>query len=375
MSSLNASFRWVIGALWVGVLFGGAVPALAADDEIVAVPPLVTDSSRPAINVATVQKRVLDELRAGPEFDEVQAMDEAPLFWGTACLDDLGCLEALAVSGEARHLVAGRVRERLEGPVLELVYLKRGMVDGRVSVPLPSKSADIERNVALAIESLLTGIEIPPHLVGRGPTPTVDEAVPPPKAPPQTETGAPVVATRHCRPRRAETAKPRSVDRPGWRIAVRGGWSRYSVFDFVSGSVELGRRIVGPVFVVGGIDVYAVNRALPPELTTVEGETSIWNALVPVNLGVQLQPQTGTWRPYVGGELVAGVYHRDDDGLHISEGWRGRVGVDWRLGRRVAATVHGAIGVWGDDAWVRVQADAATRGLLTQLGMGLVFGR
>ncbi|MEN0065860.1 MAG: hypothetical protein AAGA48_27215 [Myxococcota bacterium] len=407
-------------ALWFFPL-----PAWAADDppeEVVVVPPVVSAMDL-SINPKDLHRALIAELMRGPEFDLVTPTAGSQS-WNPACLEDVRCLEELAITGGAPHLVAAAVAPSPDGPIFDIVHVYRGLVQERVAVPVPERPADIEERVFLAVESLLTGIPIPPELLGLEP-PTAEPEPPaverglkpektkkdPPKAAPEPEAPAVAKAEKPEKPKKtvkadkpekanqpektakaskankpektakssrtvqAKEAKERPTDRVGWRLVGRGGWARYDKFDFASGGIEGARRLVGPLFLVAGIELYAVNRELPPNLQLADGGTRVWNAMAPLSAGLQFQTLKGVIRPYVGGEAVVAQYHRDEDGMYWATGGRGRIGVDLQASPTVGWNLHGGLGFWSDEEWVRVEPDIATSGLVFQLGTGLVITR
>lgn len=155
----------------------------------------------------------------------------------------------------------------------------------------------------------------------------------------------------------------------GWELSIRGGWGRYGAVDWWHGEVE-GRRALGPLLVLAGLDVVGLQRTLPPDQQqgTIERR---WAAFFPVHAGLALRPWRGTVQPYLGGDVVAARYLANDPDWLL--GWRGRGGVDVLLAAQGGVTVDIAFGRLEAERFTLLEPGAPASALVPRVALGVYF--
>jgi hypothetical protein len=218
-----------------------------------------------------------------------------------------------------------------------------------------------------------------------------DEFIPPPKPKPVPPSSPPpATASPTAKPESAKVAAPKPASSNGTakkpapsksakpkthlvEIAVRGGYSRYYQFGFISGGGELALALAPHVFAVGGVEAWSIQRAVPPDLQR-DGQTREWNVLLPGNVGVVYKGGRGAVRPYIGADGVFTSYYRDENGQSsIAAGARLRAGADFMVSDHFGFNANLAAGFWSGKNWTLIEEGVGTAGLLSQGSAGLTF--
>ena len=157
-------------------------------------------------------------------------------------------------------------------------------------------------------------------------------------------------------------------------VTVRGGYSTYYKFQFVTGGLEVGvAPLPIPLNFVVGAEVYNVQRTLPPATQVETGQIFEWNQIYPVNLGVLYRIDTGSnLRPYVGADGILVQYYRDDIGGDWAAGPRARGGVDYFFNQNFGVNVNVAAGLWVGQNWPLIEPGVGQSGILPQVSAGAV---
>ncbi len=156
------------------------------------------------------------------------------------------------------------------------------------------------------------------------------------------------------------------------QFTARGGFSKYYAFNFVTGGAELGVAAVGGLHLVGGVEVYAVKRVLPPDVQLETGIYSQWNTIFPLNAGLLYKFPIGMAQPYVGADAIFVQYYQDDIGADWAGGGRFRTGVDLMFVDNFGLNVNVAAGAWFGQNWSLIQEDVGNAGFLPQVSAGTV---
>jgi hypothetical protein len=158
-------------------------------------------------------------------------------------------------------------------------------------------------------------------------------------------------------------------------ITLRGGLSKYYSFLFFTGGAEVGVPVGSlPIDVIVGVEIYAVQRNLPPEVQVVTGQLWEWNTIYPMNLGAVYRLDTGgVARPYVGMDFIMAQYYRDEIGADWAGGARARGGVDLFVSPNFGLNVNLAAGGWLGKNWPYIEPGVLASGVLPQLSGGTVI--
>lgn len=160
-------------------------------------------------------------------------------------------------------------------------------------------------------------------------------------------------------------------DEPGkglGQLTLRGGYARYYSLDFITGGADLAVRVFGQAHAVAGLEAYAVNRTLPPEVQLETGEFSRWEVLTPFHLGGLVKFPMGALEPYGGAELLAVNYLAGAWAI----GGRVRGGVDYMFTPNVGLNANLSVGAWSGDRWGEVESLVQNVGVLPQVTVGVV---
>ncbi len=152
-------------------------------------------------------------------------------------------------------------------------------------------------------------------------------------------------------------------------LTFRGGYSKYYGFNFLTFGGE-GAIPAGPVHVVVGLEVYAVNRQVPEDLWANIGKVSEWNTIFPFNVGVvyKLDDLSGSVVPYFGGDIITVNYYESS----WAAGVRARAGVDLMVSSQFGFNVNLSAGMWSGSRWGEVEPDIGNSGVLPQISAGTV---
>ena len=151
-------------------------------------------------------------------------------------------------------------------------------------------------------------------------------------------------------------------------LAFRGGYSKYFSFGFITFGGEAAIP-AGPVHLVAGIEVYAVNRQVPEDLWAEVGKISEWNTIFPVNFGVVYKIGDGMAQPYVGADVIAVNYFESS----FAAGARARGGLDIMVTPQFGLNLNLAVGMWSGSRWGEVQEGIGNSGVLPQVSLGTVI--
>lgn len=184
-------------------------------------------------------------------------------------------------------------------------------------------------------------------------------------------------------------------------ITTRGGFTHYGVFNFGTVGAELGVRAAAGLYIIAGIDLHIVNRALPPEEAAAQGKSVETNYIFPVNAGLLYRFKGGRARPYAGADFLASHLRTECIDLsnagcttfadpttrgtvtqgvdyvlksHWAVGGRGRLGVDVMVAKHIGFNADVALGYWRSSDWPNVDPRQPVGGFLAHVGGGLVFG-
>ena len=157
-------------------------------------------------------------------------------------------------------------------------------------------------------------------------------------------------------------------------ITARAGYSTYYKFQFVTGGAEVGvAPLPVPLNFVLGIEVYNVQRTLPPDIQVQTGQIFEWNQIFPLNAGLLYRIDTGSnLRPYIGADGILVQYYRDEVGGDWAAGPRARGGVDYFFNQNFGLNVNVAAGLWVGQNWPLIEPGVGQSGLLPQVSAGAV---
>lgn len=157
-------------------------------------------------------------------------------------------------------------------------------------------------------------------------------------------------------------------------ITLRGGYSTYYKFKFVTGGGEVGVPLGSlPLNVVAGVEMYNVQRTLPPEIQVQTGQIFEWNQIFPMNLGMLYRLDLGGMaRPYFGADGIMVQYYRDEVGGDWAGGARARAGVDVFPTQYLGVNLNAAAGGWLGQNWPLIEPGVGKSGLLPQISAGVV---
>jgi len=157
------------------------------------------------------------------------------------------------------------------------------------------------------------------------------------------------------------------------QLTVRGGYSRYFSFNFVTAGLEVGVPLGKGLMAVAGLESYSVQRELPPG-AQVPGEPIFqWNTIYPMNMGLTYKFNTGTlFVPYVGADMIFVQYFKDEVGADWAGGARARGGVDIMVVENFGLNANIAVGGWTGKNWTLIEPTLGNSGLLPQINAGTV---
>ncbi|MCB9674135.1 MAG: hypothetical protein H6737_03410 [Alphaproteobacteria bacterium] len=163
------------------------------------------------------------------------------------------------------------------------------------------------------------------------------------------------------------------------QFTVRGGYSRYYTFNFITAGLELGVPIVkkagpGAVMAMAGLESYSVQRELPPAAQIPGQPIYQWNTIYPMNVGLMYKINTGTLvAPYIGADGIFVQYYKDDVGADWAGGARVRGGADFMFTKNFGLNANLAVGGWTGKNWTLVEPTVGNSGLLPQVNAGTVI--
>lgn len=206
------------------------------------------------------------------------------------------------------------------------------------------------------------------------PPPPAPAPVPAP-APAYVDDGAPVGEVSHTRVSRSErppgvSAAPRDTLAA---LTLRGGYSAYGVFDFLTAGGELSVDLAKNVALVGGVEMFAVRRTPPEPLVLAEGVVAQWDFIYPMNVGLLYRIPVEHVSPYVGADFIIARYYHDDIGSDWAGGGRVRAGVTWMAVPYFGLNLNVAAGAWTGGNWSLIEPGLKTTDFLPQISAGTVF--
>ncbi len=360
-----------------------------------------------------VHQLLESELGTAPEVDQLKALSAVPPTLDSACLDNARCLGRMATANGGDRLIAGRMRQEGSEFVMDLVLYEKGAIARKVHTNVPTDSTALATAITPIVRELLVGAT--PTPVVTAPTSDADVAAlitfggtaadisaeevdqmiqfaPPPGG---AGSAAPViVAVPPVAPAPAPADIPAAMDAPvdvtaeierpqptlesgrvathRFQITARGGYSKYYSFDFATAGGEVAVRIYEGLRVVGGLEMYAVNRQLSEQEQIETGLASEWNFIYPLNTGLLYEVKFGRWEPYAGLDMIFVQYYRDEIGADWAGGARFRGGADVMLIERFGVNINLAAGFWTGANWIYIEEGLKESGFLPQISGGAV---
>lgn len=161
----------------------------------------------------------------------------------------------------------------------------------------------------------------------------------------------------------------RGENDPRFGITLRGGYSKFQTFDFVTYGAELSIP-VGEVFFLGiGLEGYSTQRDVPPKLQEEQGRPpEEWNTIAPFNFGVKYQPTNRPFRPYIGGDVTVTPYTFEK--FRMAPGLRARGGFDYMFTDAFGVNLNLAAGFWYGSEFEIVQKDLQPLGGVPSVSLG-----
>jgi len=162
------------------------------------------------------------------------------------------------------------------------------------------------------------------------------------------------------------------AERQRVQITVRGGYSNYYKFDFLTGGAEGAVRLTGGLHVMLGLEVYAVKRIRPPSLQLEDGKLTEWNTIFPINAGAMYELAFGPVEPYLGADAILVQYFQDEQGSDWAGGARARLGMDIMIVENLGINLNFASGAWLGKNWGIIEPGVPPFGFLPQVSGGIV---
>ncbi|MEZ4238121.1 MAG: hypothetical protein R3F59_18635 [Myxococcota bacterium] len=156
------------------------------------------------------------------------------------------------------------------------------------------------------------------------------------------------------------------------QLTARGGYSRYYTFDFFTGGGEFAVAAAKGFHLLAGVELYAVERELPPDVASAVGIAKEWNFIFPLNVGAIYKFPVGIVQPYVGADTIFVQYYKDEVGADWAVGGRARAGADFMVHPNFGFNVNFAAGVWSGQNWGLIEQGVGQTGFLPQVSLGTV---
>lgn len=275
-----------------------------------------------------------------------------------------------AAAAEASRLAAAEAARKAALAAATADALPADPVD-EADIQFGASAADI---TAEDIDAIQFGAP-PPIASSPSPAPTpvedFDEPARPAPRPTPVRTAAPATASAPKRPSGAAEADTYGPDTLS--VAVRGGYSNYYSFHFVTAGGEIAVPITSGLAAMAGLETYAVQRQLPPDLATSTGKISEWNTIFPLNIGLGYTVGTGRVQPRFGADIIAANYYRDEVGSDWAVGGRARADLDLYVTSNFGFQVHSAFGLWQGKNFPLIEQGVAASGFLPQVGAGTIL--
>jgi hypothetical protein len=210
---------------------------------------------------------------------------------------------------------------------------------------------------------------------GAAPAPTTAAAAPAP-APAVTNLDDDAKVRSRTPRQPQERSAAATIERPGaetLQFTLRGGYSRYYRFGFVTVGGEVAVPVVSGLHILAGMESYGTSRTLPPDVAVVEGDSNAWETIFPLNTGAMYKFTGGLVQPYAGADLIFVQYYKDDIGSDWAAGVRARVGADFMLITNFGLNLNVAMGTWSGKNWPLIEQGVGSSGLLPQVSAGTVL--
>jgi hypothetical protein len=156
------------------------------------------------------------------------------------------------------------------------------------------------------------------------------------------------------------------------QLTARGGYSRYYSFNFLTGGGEVAVAAAKGFHLLAGVEMYAVQRTLPPDVASAVGIFREWNFIFPLNVGGLYKFPIGRVQPYVGADTIFVQYYKDEVGADWAVGGRVRAGADMMVHPNFGFNLNVAAGVWSGQNWGLIEANVGQTGFLPQVSAGTV---
>ena len=161
----------------------------------------------------------------------------------------------------------------------------------------------------------------------------------------------------------------RGENDPRFGIALRAGYSKFQVFDFVTYGAELSIPVGEVFFLSIGLEGYSTQREVPPKLQDDQDRApQEWNTIAPFNFGVKYQPTNRTFRPYIGGDVTVTPYTFEK--FRMAPGLRARGGFDYMITDAFALNLNLSAGFWYGSEFEIVQKDLQPLGGVPSISLG-----
>ena len=161
----------------------------------------------------------------------------------------------------------------------------------------------------------------------------------------------------------------RGENDPRFGIALRAGYSKFQLFDFVTYGAELSIPVGEVFFLAIGLEGYSTQREVPPKLQSEEGRPAQeWNTIAPFNFGVKYQPTNRPFRPYIGGDVTVTPYTFEK--FRMAPGLRARGGFDYMFTDAFGLNLNLSAGFWYGSEFEVVQKDLQPLGGVPSVSVG-----
>lgn len=140
-------------------------------------------------------------------------------------------------------------------------------------------------------------------------------------------------------------------------------------FGFITFGAEFAYPVHDNIVVIGGMELYSINRKVPLEQQPVVMKISEWNTLFPLNAGALYVFDLGNISPYAGADILLCKYYESS----WATGLRLRGGVDIVATDRFGFNINVAYGALKGSHWVEVASineDIGNSGTLPQFSAG-----
>jgi hypothetical protein len=143
------------------------------------------------------------------------------------------------------------------------------------------------------------------------------------------------------------------------------GYTKYFDFDFVVANIEVALPLgQSGAYLTGSFNAFSVQRLLPEDFR-IDGKLSEWNTIYPLGGGILYKiNNTNMVQPYIGAELIAVQYYKDDVGSDWAGGLRGRAGLDLMVSDSFGLNAELNLGYWSGPTLSRIDDGIKNSGTL-----------